>query len=153
MATQRRCARVRLLVGSVVACFLFVGKPSRAQDSALLLFGGEDHKRFLGCLNCGRLDTVSVCNRFGDHGSRFADESIWNRFGDFGSRFSSLSPWNKFASDPPVIVDKEGNFYGYFTSNRSNPKRTSIRFFRAFLDNVDMVNNDLPRARDLFCEE
>jgi hypothetical protein len=126
---------------------------AQAQTPELLLFGGRDHKTFLGCLNCSRFDLSSVCNRFGDHGSRFSLTSIWNRFGDYGSRLSSYSPWNRFASDPPVIVDSVGNFYGYFTSNRFYSGRTTIRFFLVFLDNVDEVYEDLERARDLFCSE
>lgn len=126
---------------------------AQAQAPELLLFGGRDQQTFLGCLNCSRFDPSSVCNRFGDHGSRFSSESIWNRFGDYGSRFSSYSPWNRFASDPPVIVDRNGNFYGYFASSRFHLRRTTIRFFLVFLDNVDEVNEDLERARDLFCNE
>jgi len=92
-----------------------------AQTPELLLFGGRNHRVFLGCLNCGGLNSDSVCNRFGDYGSRFSDKSIWNRFSDHGSRFSDYSPWNRFASDPPVIVDADGAFYGYLTSNRFHP--------------------------------
>lgn len=124
-----------------------------AQTQALLLFAGKDHKVFLGCLNCGRFDSSSVCNRFGNYGSRFADTSIWNRFGSYGSRFSGESPWNKFATDPPVVVDPDGAFYGYFTSNRFHQQRTEIKSLRVFLDNADEVNEDLQRARDLFCGE
>jgi hypothetical protein len=61
--------------------------------------------------------------------------------------------WNKFGTAPPVVVDREGNFYGYFTANRNHPKRTTIRFFLVFLDNADEVTADLNEARDLFCEE
>jgi hypothetical protein len=124
-----------------------------AQSSpALLLFGGPNNKVFLGCLNCGRLDSGSVCNRLGEHGSRLSNESIWNRLGHYGSRLSMYSPWNRLASNPPIIVDANGNSYGYFTSNRLHPSRTTIRFFRAFLDNSDQVNEDLENARELFCK-
>lgn len=68
---------------------------------ALLLFGGTNHKIFLGCLSCNKFDTTSVCNSFGAYGSRFADTSIWNRFSDYGSRFSDESPWNRFATNHP----------------------------------------------------
>lgn len=124
-----------------------------AQTPALLLFGGKNHKVFLGCLNCGRFDSDSVCNRFGDYGSRFSDKSIWNRFGGYGSRFEDHSPWNKFATAPPAIVDSQGNFYGYFTANRYHDKRTTDRSFLAFLNNADKVNQDLEEARKLFCDE
>jgi hypothetical protein len=143
----------QIAIVALLVVLALAGTGVHAQTPELLLFGGDDHKTFLGCLNCGRFDPGSVCNRFGDHGSRFSSESIWNRFGNYGSRFSSYSPWNRFASDPPVIVDRQGNFYGYFTSNRYHPKRTEIKFFLVFLDNVDQVNEDLERARDLFCNE
>jgi len=124
-----------------------------AQSPALLLFGGHGHDVFLGCLNCSPFDRGSVCNEFGNHGSPFARESIWNEFGSYGSAFSSTSPWNEFASDPPVIVDREGNFYGYFTANQMHPRRTRNEFFLLFLDNADAVTEDLDHARELFCRE
>lgn len=136
------------------AVLLIVNSNALAQQElpALLLFGGANHKVFLGCLNCGRFDAGSVCNRFGDYGNRFNSDSIWNRFGDYGSRFSMFSPWNKYASDPPIVVDGDGNSYGYFTSNRYHANRTQIRGLLAFVDNPDEVNEDLNRARDVFCE-
>ena len=127
------------------------GPIASAATPALLLFGGKDHNTFLGCLNCSRLDSGSVCNRFGDFGSQFSDASIWNQFGDYGSRFADTSPWNRLASEPPVVVDKDGSFYGYFTANRFHDRRTNNKFFRTFLDNADEVNGNLQRARDMFC--
>ena len=144
---------MRLLASAFATALalLWVFSIAWGQVPALLLFGGRDHDVFLGCLNCSRLETVSVCNRFGEKGSRFSSKSIWNRLGDYGSRLSHLSPWNKLAPYPPVVVDRDGSFYGYFTANRVDPTRTQIKFFLTFLDNVDEVNNDLERARDLFC--
>ena|SRR5208282_1792661 len=79
---------------------------------ALKLFGGVDHDVYLGCLNSGKFDSNSVWNQLGTYGSKFSPNSIWNQFGTYGSKFSNDSPWNEFASDPPVIVDSSGNFYG-----------------------------------------
>jgi hypothetical protein len=125
-----------------------------AQDRPdLLLFGGKGHKVFLGCLNCPATDSGSVCNEWGDNGSKYQDESIWNQYGDYGSRYSDMSPWNRFASKPPVIVDREGNFYGYFTADKFHDKRTRNKFLLVFLNNVDEVNDDLQKARNLFCKE
>lgn len=143
----------RIAIAHILVALALATTAAQAQTPELLLFGGEDCKIFLGCLNCSRFDPDSVCNRSGDYGSCFKSKCIWNRFGDYGSPFGSYSPWNRFAFDPPVIVDREGNFYGYFTSNRYNPKRTNIKFFLIFLDNVDMVNEELELARDLFCNE
>jgi hypothetical protein len=53
--------------------------------------------------------------------------SIWNQFGNYGSKFEDTSPWNKFASHPPVIVDPNGGFYGYFTASTFFGKRTTIQ--------------------------
>jgi hypothetical protein len=143
------------ILSTVLALLLFGGAPSQppTRTPALLLFGREDHKTFLGCLNCGAISAESVCNPFADYGSRFSDSSIWNQFNEYGSRFSDYSPWNPFASKPPVIVDGDGNFYGYFTANRTHDKRTSIPGLLSLLDNVDWVVADLSRARDAFCGE
>jgi len=143
----------RMVVLPVLVVLALAATIAQAQTPELLLFGGDDHKTFLGCLNCSPFDSRSICNRFGDYGSPFSSNSIWNRFGHYGSRFSSFSPWNRFASDPPVIVDRDGNFYGYFTANRYHLERTKIKFFAIFLDNVDELYEDLDRARDLFCNE
>ena len=95
-----------------------------AEPVALLLFGGDGHKTFLGCLNCNQYNSGSICNKYGQQGSKYASDSIWNKYGNFGSKYSDQSPWNRYASDPPAIVDKDGNFYGYLTANKYNAKRT-----------------------------
>ena len=92
--------------------------PSPATSTtALLLFGGDDHGVFLGCLNCSQYETDSVQNAYGTYGSKYSGESILNHFSEYGSQFSSDGACNKFASDPPVIVDKMGNYYGRLTLN------------------------------------
>ncbi|MCA6574577.1 MAG: hypothetical protein IM537_04570 [Pseudanabaena sp. M57BS1SP1A06MG] len=91
-------------------------------ESPLLIYGSlENGTRgivFLGCINCNKFDDNSLSNRFGDFGSRFSETSIYNRFGNWGSKFSDVSACNPRATNPPVIVDKEGNFQGYLTLNR-----------------------------------
>jgi hypothetical protein len=42
---------------------------SSAQTPALLLFGGTNHKTFLGCLNCSKYDSASVCNKSPPNGN------------------------------------------------------------------------------------
>ena len=139
--------RLLAAIAVLVACV-----PALAQDSpALLLFGGDGHKTFLGCLNCGRFDSGSVCNKFGLQGSKFAVDSIWNKFGNYGSKFSNYSPWNRFASEPPAIVDASGNFYGYLTANRYNPKRTTIKALVALTDLWKEVTDDPESVADVFC--
>ncbi len=136
----------KLLLG----LFLFVN--ANAQADGLLLFGGSGHDVFLGCLNCSRYDSGSVCNKYGDQGSKYSDKSIWNKYGNYGSRYSDSSPWNKYASNPPAIVDREGNFYGYFTANKYKDKRTKIKVLIVLTDNADWVTDDMDRARDALCE-
>lgn len=94
-------------------------------DVALLLFDGEKGRTFVGCLNCGRFDDASVCNKFGDYGSKFSDKSIWNQFGDFGSKFETNSPWNRFG-EGLRIVDAQGNYYGRLTASISGRSRLQV---------------------------
>jgi hypothetical protein len=93
--------------------------PSLGKDApALLLFGGRGHKTFLGCLNCSEYDPGSIDNAYGTHGSRYSSVSIFNHYSDYGSRYSDYSACNPYATDPPVIVDKGGKYYGRLTLNR-----------------------------------
>ena len=41
-------------------------------------------------------------------------EYIWRLW----RNYSDYSPWNTYSSNPPVVVDRNGNFYGYFTLNQ-----------------------------------
>ena len=77
---------------------------------------------FLGCLTCSQYDSASVLNQYGTYGNRYNAESILNRYGEYGSRYSSYSPCNRYASDPPAVVDRQGNFYGYLTLNAYNSR-------------------------------
>lgn len=84
---------------------------SQAQQKAILLFGGDGHKDFLGCLSCSEYDKDSVWNEFSKHGWG-NDFGTWNDFGKFASEFSKYSACNDLATDPPVIVDRSGAYYG-----------------------------------------
>jgi hypothetical protein len=83
--------------------------------SALLLFGGSGHKTFLGCLNCSEMSQSSVFNSF-SYGSVYG-QTIFNHYSDFGSAYSIWGACNAYASDPPVIVDSSGHYYGRLTLN------------------------------------
>jgi len=72
----------RITISTLLVALVLSTTAAQAQTPELLLFGGDNHKTFLGCLNCDRFDSRSVCNGFGDHGSHFSSESIWNRFSD-----------------------------------------------------------------------
>lgn len=87
-----------------------------AQD--ILVFGGPDEDVFLGCLTCSEYATDSVFNKYGSYGSEYSRESMWNRYADYGSRYSQYSACNPYAQNPPIVVDRDGGFYGRLTLNR-----------------------------------
>ena len=139
------------IIRNVAAVLLFSGSQAQAQDVALLLFDSETRQEFAGCLNCNLYDDGSVCNRYGDYGSRYSDKSIWNRYGDFGSRYEDNSPWNRYG-EGLIVVDPNGNFYGHFSLNRyarHGQSRLPLvqSLLRLYADGVD-----LDEIRDLLCE-
>lgn len=83
--------------------------------AALLIFGGVGHKTFLGCLNCSEYGQSSIQNPY-SFGSPYG-QTIFNHYNDFGSAYSDESACNPYATDPPVIVDSDGNYYGRLTLN------------------------------------
>jgi hypothetical protein len=136
--------------GKFIVCLSLVVCAQANADVALLLFGGDNHKTFLGCLNCNPYQSESICNAYGSFGSIYSSDSIWNAYGTFGSKYSSQSPWNQYASDPPVIVDSSGNSYGYLTANRYFHDRTGIKGFIALTDAAGDIN-DLHELADAYC--
>ena len=60
-----------------------------------------------------------------------------------GSKYSSYSPFNNYASNPPVLVDKNGKFYGYFTSNKYKSKRASLKLIDIICDNHEEISKDV----------
>ena len=102
----------------------------------LLLFGGENHDVFLGCLTCSEYDAASVRNQIGAHGNAHSGTSILNQFGQYGNTSSALSPCNPHALHAPVIVDREGRYYGELTVNDHNNSRTRIEFLRTWVGAV-----------------
>lgn len=87
----------------------------------LMLFGGKDHKVYLGCLNCGPSAYDSIFNTNGPYGRCPGpfDDNLYCRgpFKEFGSSgpFHDASACGTNASDPPVIVDDAGRYYGRFS--------------------------------------
>jgi hypothetical protein len=139
---------------SFFACLLILGLTTAAlgQNRALLIFGGDGHRTFLGCLNCAKHSPGSVCNAYGTQGSRYQSESIWNPYGTFGSKYSSNSPWNRYSSSAPIIVDQEGNSYGYFSMNKYHRNRTRIKSFLALFEYHE-EEDDLEKVRQAYCGE
>lgn len=113
---------VKMAVVLLSSMFVF-----SAPGVELRIYGGESHDVFLGLLNGSKYDSDSIWNAYGDHGSKYNDKCIWNKYGNYGGAYSNTSPFNQYASDPPVIVDIEGNFYGYLTVNKYKDKRAEFR--------------------------
>ena len=100
----------------------------------LMLFGGKNNRQYLGCLSCSQYDGEAITNEYGNYGNRYATNSIWNAYGTYGSQYSQYSWRNPYATNPPVIVDQDGNSYGYFTVNKYFPDRTRINWLVEMLD-------------------
>src|SRR4051812_16640371 len=98
---------------TLIAAVLLLAVPARAEK--LMVFGGLDHKTYLGCLSCNEFEYDSVFNKYGPHGSAFGFESIFNHYSEYGSKYSMYSACAEVAFDPPVVVDKKGSFYGRLT--------------------------------------
>jgi hypothetical protein len=147
----------------VIAVSLWIAAPAIASDNSLFLFGGRDHDQFLGCLSCYRSEAFSVWNENGEYGSTTNENSIWNQDGKFGARSSLQSPWNPWATSPPLVVDRVGNLYGYFTRNPSYPQRitatppyhpnhtdverSSFKFLAWLLDDYEWIITHLDQVR------
>ena len=86
-------------------------------SAKLMLFGGLNHTTYLGCLNCADYATDSISNEYGTHGSQYSSDSIKNHYSQYGSAYSIYSSCSPYATDPPVIVDSNGNYYGRLTLN------------------------------------
>jgi hypothetical protein len=103
---------------------------SAPAPAKFMIFGGQSHRVYLGCLNCAEIERDSIYNGAGVYGSRVLPESIWNRVGEYGSRVSPYSVCNPVAIEPPVIVDDQGNDYGRLTLNRVSPNiGAGVRFY------------------------
>lgn len=121
---------------------------SIANGQSLLIYGGRNHDVLLGCLNCDKYEDKSIWNKYGDFGSKYNINSIWNKYGDYGGKFSDLSPFNKYASNPPVLVDRDGNFYGYFTADKYFSKRTNSKLAILIIDYWEAISEDITQYYD-----
>ena len=111
-----------------------VAPPAQSVSYKMMVFGGEDHKTYLGCLNCPKGAADSVLTPGGDHGP--PNDGIWDK-ADFGSPGSQYSACSVFASDPPVIVDEGGTYLGRLTLNRNHSQiGIGARFYGWLHDSV-----------------
>lgn len=117
-------------------------------QKTLHIFGGKDHDVYLGCLNCDSYNKNSIWNTYGTFGSKYNTNSIWNTYSNYGSQYSQLSPFNSYATTPPVIVDPEGGFYGYFTVNEYNSRRANFTLVQIIYQYHDLIKDDIPKWYD-----
>ena len=132
-------------------CLALITLAAHGQD--LLLFGGDGHEDFLGCLRCNEYSSDSVCNGFGRFGNEFGS-NMWNEFSSpYGNEFSSSSPWNEYSTSTsvPVLVDRSGAFYGYFTINSS--RHNAVQFSDDLSKIYKSHNGNLEKVRESFCKQ
>ena len=130
----------------IIITIILLAFQGKAQ--ALQIFGGEEHDVYLGCLNCSKYDSNSIWNSYGNYGSKYNTSSIWNSYGDYGSAYSSYSPFNNYASYPPVIVDEDGNFYGYFTVNTVKSQRANFDLVLIIYKYHEQIKEDVSEWHD-----
>lgn len=108
------------------------------------IYGGENHDQFLGCLSCAPDDLKSIWSSYSDYGSMHKANSIWNPDGKYGSKTSNYSPFNEKAKCPPVILDKNGKSYGYFTINKKFPNRSVNGMANSICEEREEIIKDIP---------
>lgn len=109
----------------------------------LHIYGGSSHDEYLGCLNCDSYDKNSIWNNYGTYGNSYNTKSIWNSYGTYGNEYSSYSPWNNYASNPPIVVDKNGNFYGYLTVNSYKSQRANSSLASLLYEYHELIKKDV----------
>lgn len=120
----------------------FMGGVARSlapEPAKYMLFGGPDNKTYLGCISCNEFSMESIFNADGMYGDRLYPFCIWNQDGLYGSEISRYSWRNPYADSPPVIVDQNGSFYGFFTISMNHPKRTRIKWIQNLLLQMRMT--------------
>ena len=89
---------------------------SGAQSREILIMGGASQDKFLGCLTCSEHAAGSVWNDYDTHGwaNKYA---TWNRYGENANPYAGHSACNQYATEGPVLVDRQGNYYGRLSVN------------------------------------
>jgi len=67
--------------------------------------------KYLGALSSNPYDQDSVSNPYGQYGSQYSQDSINNPYGEYGSPYSDKSINNPYATNPPIILDPDGDDY------------------------------------------
>jgi hypothetical protein len=100
----------------------------------------NDGKVYLGKCTLEKYDDESIWYELeiaGDYSSKYSDTSIWNKYGDYGGTLLSYdeSAFNDRATNPPIIVDNNGAFIGYLTTNDRIENGWTIAELRQFVEN------------------
>lgn len=111
-------------------------------NTELLIYGGENNRTFLGCINCSDSGSDSIWNLYSGFGSEHDANSIWNEHGEFSGIHGKYSPFNKYSSNPPILVDRQGNFYGYFTADEKYNNRTKYNLASYLCDNWKEISDN-----------
>ncbi len=130
----------------ILIALIFISFIAISQE--LHIYGGRSHDIYLGCLNCNSYNSNSIWNNYGTYGSKYNDKSIWNSYGTYGSSYGDFSPFNTYANYPPVVVDKQGNFYGYLTINKYKDKRAEFELTLTIYKYYDLIRDDVPTWYD-----
>jgi hypothetical protein len=98
-----------------------------------LLFGGENHNMFYGCLTCPMSDPTSINNSYSTYGNKLSASSVLNKFNPIRNPYDTNSMCNALAINPPIVVDGNGKFYGELTLNTARPSRTRAPYLQGWL--------------------
>ena len=131
--------------------FLLLALSSTLAQRTLNIYGGINRDVYLGCLNCDNNNSNSIWNVKGTYGSTYNTNSIWNANGIYGDATSSTSAFNPTASDPPVIMGKNG-FMGYFTINQYKTQRAGGQLISAIYTYYAQIRTDVGRWYERLCK-
>ncbi len=114
----------------------------------LHIYGGQNNQVYLGCINCNKFDSKSIWNAYGNYGSIYSSTSIWNEYGSYGGSYSQYSPFNNYTSTPPIIVDNNGGFYGYLTSNQYMSQKANFSLANTICKYWKVIKEDVSNWYD-----
>lgn len=99
----------------------------------------NDGKVYLGkCVTDTRdKDSIWYGMVGGDYSSEYSQTSIWNEYSEYGSSLigKNNSAFNDKATTPPKIVDNNGSFVAYLTTNSKIDNGWTIEELRQFVVN------------------
>ena|SRR5947207_2598494 len=97
-------------------------EPVQGARPVVWIFGGSDHKTFLGCLTCEPSAVNSIFNSDGDFGhcgglafDNLYCHTLLSAFGSTGLVAEETSACGPSSTNPPVLVDPDGHYYGRFS--------------------------------------